>query len=230
MLVVLGAIASFFSLSSTVPQLLRAFRSRSAEGVSWSSLLLSLSTFVLWCVYSAAVMDHVQLVNNAIAFGLLLVLTVALLRAGGRSWWSGGVAALLAVMIAGLGAVAVLDVFNSFVLAMVGTVISSVRMWPQTRLALSRAPLWGLDPWATALGWVGWLLWAVYGVGAGDHALALCSLTGLVMQSTIVAFRLPPRRTLHAVAGDRLGPVAARVALPVSGRFPLRSHDFELVA
>jgi uncharacterized protein with PQ loop repeat len=228
-LVMLGAVASFFSLSSTVPQVHRAFRSRSAEGVSWGSLLLNLSALVLWCVYSATVVDRVQLVNNTISFGLLLVLVVALLRAGGR-WGSAAFAALVAVLVAAVVAVTVVEVFNAFVLAMVGTVISSVRMWPQTRLAICRAPLWGLDPWATALGWVGWLLWAAYGVRAGDDALALCSLTGLVMQSVIMAFRLPPRRTLRSIAGGRLGPLAARVASPVSDRFALRADDFELVA
>ena len=226
----LGAVASFFSLTATLPQVQRAFRSRSAEGVSWGSLLLSLAAMTLWCVYAAAIVDHVQLVNNTLASGLLLLLAVALLRASGRSLRSGGVAAMSAMVAAAVVAVAVVNVFDPFVLAMIGTAISSVRMWPQTRLALSRAPMWGLDPWATALGWVGWLLWAAYGLGAGDHALALCSVTGLVMQSIIMAFRLPPRRTLHAVACGRLGPVAARIALPVSGRFPPRADDFELVA
>ncbi len=46
MLVVLGAAASSFALSSTVPQILRAFRDGSAEGVSWGSLLLTLTSAV----------------------------------------------------------------------------------------------------------------------------------------------------------------------------------------
>jgi uncharacterized protein with PQ loop repeat len=228
-LVVLGAVASFFSLSATVPQVLRALRHRSAEGVSWSSLLLSLATFVLWCVYAAAVTDRVQLVNNAVAFCLLLVLAWAVLRARGAGWSAAG-GVLGTVLLTGIASVVVVDVLNAFVLAMFGTVVSTVRLWPQTRLAVSRAPLWGLDPWATALAWVGCMLWTLYGVGVGDHALAISSVTGLAMQSTIMAFRLPPRRTLHVVAGGRLGRAVARVALPVSGRFPLRAVDFELVA
>jgi len=229
-LVALGAVASFFSLSSTVPQVVRAVRTSITDGISWGSLLLNLCALVLWCVYSVAVVDDLQLLNNAAGFGLLLVLVGAVLRTGSRSWWRGVGTALLVVVIACAVAVAVVEAFDPFALAMVGTVVSSVRMWPQTRLALARAPLWGLDPWATALGWAGWLLWAAYGVAAADHALAVCSLTGLVMQSTILAFRLPPRRTLHSIAGGRLGPWAARVAGPVSGRFPLRAEDFELAA
>ncbi|NUR07526.1 MAG: PQ-loop repeat-containing protein [Nocardioidaceae bacterium] len=229
-LVVLGAVASFFSLSSTVPQVLRAFRSRSAQGVSWGSVLISLGTFVLWCVYSAVVADPVQLVNNTLAFGLLALLAVGLLRADRRRWWTDGSAALLAAAAGAVVGIALAAALGPFVLAMVGTVVSAVRMWPQTRLAISRAPMWGLDPWATTLGWLGWLVWTAYGVGVGDHALTVSSITGFVMQSTIMAFRLPPRRTLHAVAGGRLGPVAARIATPVSGRFPMRAADFELAA
>ena len=83
------------------------------------------------------------------------------------------------------------DVSNSFTLAMVGTTISSLRMVPQTRLALSRAPLWGLCPWSTVLVWLGMALWLAYAVMVGDVAVALCSVIGLVMQSAILAFRLP---------------------------------------
>ncbi|QWZ06685.1 hypothetical protein KRR39_14145 [Nocardioides panacis] len=224
----LGAVASLFAVSSTVPQVLRAFRSRSVEGLSWTSLLLSLATFAMWCVYAVAVADAVQLVNNFLALVLLVALAVAVLRAGGgfhRCWAAAG-----AVVAAGLLAVVVVDVFSSLALALVGTLVSSLRMWPQTRLALSRAPLGGLDPWSTVLAWTGLLLWLSYGVLVGDHALAACSLTCLLMQSTIMAFRLPPRRTLHSLAAGRLGGRVARIAEPVSGRFPLRAADFELVA
>lgn len=230
MLVVLGAVASFFSLSSAVPQVRRALRSRCVDGLSTSSLLLTLAALVSWCVYSAVVMDDVQLVNNTVSFGFAVLLVFALLRARGGSWARDAVAALLAVAGAGAVAVSVVHLVSPFALAMLGTVLSSVRLWPQTRLALIGAPLWGLDPWATVLGQMGWFLWAAYGMAAGDHALALCSVTGLVMQSTITAYRLPPRRTLHAVAGGRLGPVAARLALGVAGRFPLHADDYELAA
>lgn len=230
MLVALGAVASFFSLSSAVPQLLRALRSRCVEGLSSGSLLLTLSAMMLWCVYAAAVTDQVQLVNNTISFGLAALLVFALLRARGAGWGRDAFAALLASAGAGAVAISVVHVFGAFVLAMVGTAISSVRLWPQTRLAITGAPLRGLDPWATVLGQMGWLLWAAYGMAVGDHALALCSATGLVMQSTITAYRLPPRRTLHAVADGRLGPVAARLAHGVAGRFPLRADHYELAA
>ena len=227
MFAVLGAVASLFSLSSTVPQILRACRSRCSEGVSWSALIMSLAASVLWGVYAVVVVDRVLVAYNLVAVGLLVVLALALLAADGRSRWHGVLLAGFAAVVAGVGAlVAALD---PVALAVLAGLVTSVRMWPQARLALARVPLWGLDPWATALGWVGWLLWTAYGVALGDAALAGCSLAGLVLHSVVVAFRLPPRRTLHSIASGRLGPVAAQVAGPVSGRFPLRD-DYSLVA
>ncbi len=228
MLAVLGAVASFFSLSSTVPQIVRAARHRSAEGVSWSSLLMNLSSCVLWAVYGAAAVDQVLLATNLVAVGLLVVLAVVPLSAAGRSCWyallltaAGSVVGLLAAVAA---------VVDPFPLALVAMTITATRMWPQARVALAGVPLWGLDPWATALGWVGWLLWSVYGVAAGDTAVGVCGIAGLVLHSVVCAFRLPPRRTLHSIAAGRLGPVVAQVASPVSVRFPFRADDYSLVA
>lgn len=225
--VVLGVLASFVSVAATVPQVVRAARDRAVEGLSWSSLVLNLATFTLWCVYAFAVADRIQVVNNTIAFALLVALAVAVVRAGGarRSW-----TAVVAVLLSAVAAMLVLDVSNSFVLAMCATTLSSLKMVPQTRLALARMPLWGLDPWATVLAWLGMLLWTLYGLRVGDDAVALCSAIALVMQSLVVGFRLPPRRTLASLAGGRLGPHVARVALPVSSRFPQRSGDYELAA
>jgi uncharacterized protein with PQ loop repeat len=227
-LVVLGAAASFFALSSTVPQIIRAFKDGSAAGVSWGSLLLNLSSAVWWGVYSVVVGDHVMLAYNIVAVGLLLVFTAALLLAEGRSGWWWVLAAVSPVAIAGAATVTVAA--SSLALALFGTVITSVKMWPQARLALARVPLWGLDPWATAIGWVGGLLWAAYGLAVGDFAMALSSIVALALQTIVVAFRLPPRRTLHSIARGRLGPVAARLAGSVAGRFPVHADGFTLVA
>lgn len=214
------------SLYANVPQVLRAARTRSADGVSWDSLVLSLATFTLWCVYAASVADHIQLINNTIALGLLVALAVLVLRAGvERSYWT----VVLAVTGTGALSVWLVDVGNSFTLAMVGTTISSLRMVPQTRLAFARAPLWGLCPWATILAWLGMALWLGYAVLVGDVALALCSAIGISMQSAILAFRLPPRRTLASLAHGRLGRPVATLVAPVAARFPQRG-DFELAA
>ena len=227
---VLGAAASSFSLSAVVPQVVRAARTRCVDGLSWASTVLSLATFTLWCVYAVAVADRVQVVNNFLALGLLVALAVVSVRAGGagRASWVAAAAVLGSAAVA----VATVDVFNSFVLAMAATAVSSLRMVPQTRLALSRTPLTGLDPWATMLAWVGMVLWAGYGLVVGDLGVMLCSLIAAVMQSTILWVRLPPRRTVATLAGGRLGGGVARVAAPVSRRFPVTvtAGDFELAA
>ena len=225
---VLGAVASLFSLSATVPQVVRAARTRSVEGLSWGSVVLSLATFTLWCVYALAVADGVQIVNNFVAFALLVALAVVVDPAGGAgtSW-----TAVAAVGGSAAAAALTLDLLNPFVLAMAATTVSSVRMVPPTRLALARVSLTGLDPWATVLAWWGMLLWLAYGALVGDVGVGLCSLIALVMQSVILAVRLPPRRTLGSVAGGRLGRVMARVAGPLARRFPVRTAgDYELAA
>lgn len=223
---VVGVLASALSLYATVPQVLRAARSRSAEGVSWNSLVLSLATFTLWVVYAFAVADVIQLVNNTIALLLLAALAVVVVRTGvTRSSWT----AVAAVFVSGAASILLLDHTNAFALAMVGTTISSLRMLPQTRLALSGAPLWGLCPWSTLLAWLGMAAWLVYAVLVADHALTLTSIIALTMQSAIVAHRLPPRRTLASLAGGRLGRPVAVLAAPVSARFP-HQDSYKLAA
>jgi uncharacterized protein with PQ loop repeat len=218
-ILLLGAAASLFSLSATVPQVLRAARTRSVEGLSYASVVLSLATFTLWVVYAFAVADRVQIVNNVLAFVLLIALAVVVARTGGRTSW--GAVGVILVSVA--GAVVVVDVLNSFVLAMAATAVSSVRMLPQTRLALARRPMSGLDPWSLVLGWTGMVLWASYGAVVGDLGVLICSGLGLVMQSAIVAVRVPPRRSLQALAEGRLGVPVARLAAPLARRFPVRA-------
>jgi len=225
--VLVGSAASVLSLFATVPQVLRAARTRSAEGVSWSSILLSMATFTLWCVYAVAVSDAIQIVNNTLAMVLLLVLAVAVIRAGvpRRAWTP-----LVVVFVTGLASFWLVDVANSFTLAMVGTAASSMRMFPQARLAVSRAPLWGLCPWSTLLAWWGSTLWVAYGLMAHDLPLTLCSLVLLAMQSVVLVYRLPLRRTLASLAGGRLGRLVAQLVAPMAARLPERRGGFELAA
>jgi len=225
--VLIGCAASVLSLYSVVPQVLRAARTGSAEGISWSSILLSLATFTLWGVYAFAVADAIQVINNGVALILLAALAVVLMRAGvPRKGWT----PFAAVFVTGLASLWLVDVANSFTLAMVGTTISSLRMLPQTRLALSKAPLWGLCPWSTVLAWCGNALWLGYGVLVADYALGLCSLIMFTLQTVILVHRLPLRRTLASLAGGRLGHQVAAFILPISQRLPERQEDYDLAA
>jgi MtN3 and saliva related transmembrane protein len=225
--VLVGSAASVLSLYATVPQLLRASRTRSTQGISWSSILLSLATMTLWSVYAAAVADAVQVVNNSLALVLLAALAVVVMRAGvPRQAW----VPVAVVFVSALASLWLVDLANSFTLAMVGTAASSLRMLPQTRLAVSGAPLWGLCPWSTVLAWAGTGLWLAYGVLAGDLPLAACSVALLVMQTVVLVHRLPLRRTLASLAGGRLGGPVARAATPIAARLPLRRAEVELAA
>jgi uncharacterized protein with PQ loop repeat len=225
--VLVGAVATLLSLYATVPQVLRAARTRSVDGVSWSSIMLSMSTMTLWAVYAFAVADEIQVLNNALALVLLTALAVVVMRAGvPRGAWT----PVVVVFATGAASVWLVDVANSFTLALVGTAVSSMRLLPQARLALSGAPLWGLCPWSTLLAWCGTALWLCYGVLAADLPLALCSAILLVMQTVVVVYRLPLRRTLASLAGGRLGSRVARAVMPLSVRLPERRAEVELAA
>jgi uncharacterized protein with PQ loop repeat len=193
----LGAVASFFALSSVVPQVLRALRTRDVSGVSWASSVMSLAAYTLWVVYAFAVADGVQVVNNVLSFALLGALALAVARAGGAA--GAAWAAPRAVLLSAAGALVVVDVLGAFALAMASTAFSAVRMVPQARLALSGTSLSGLDPLALVLGWVGHVLWAGYGALAGDVGVLLCSGIALVLQTAVVHARF---RRAPLVAGD----------------------------
>jgi uncharacterized protein with PQ loop repeat len=194
----LGAVASFFSLSSVVPQVLRALRTRDVAGVSWATAVMSLATYSLWVVYAFSVADGVQVVNNVLSFALLGALALAVHRAGGAG--GAGWAAPRAVLYSAAVALVIVDMLGAFALAMTATAISSVRMVPQARLALSGTSLSGLDPLALVLGWAGMVLWSVYGALAGDVGVLLCSGIALVMQTVILRARVRPAAL--PVAGD----------------------------
>ena len=194
----LGAVASFFSLSSVVPQVLRALRTRDVAGVSWATRVMSLAAYTLWVVYAFAVADGVQVFNNVLSFALLGALALAVARAGGAD--GAGWAAPRAVLLSAALALLVVEAFGTFALAMASTAFSSVRMLPQTRLALSGTSLSGLDPLALVLGWVGHLLWAAYGALTGDLGVLVCSGIALAMQTAVVQARF--RRSATPVAVD----------------------------
>lgn len=224
--VLVGLVASALSLYAPIPQIVRAVRSRSVEGISWNSLVLSLMTFTLWVVYAVAVADAIQIINNTLALVLLCVLGVTVIRTGEvRSYWT----ALIALFASAVVSILVVDQANSLTLAMVGTLASTCRLLPQARLAVSGAPLWGLCPWSTVIGWLSMVAWTCYGLLVGDHGLAVCSGLATAMQTAIVAYRLPPRRTLSSLAAGRLGPSVAQLVAPASARFPYRG-GYQLAA
>ncbi|MGA8209111.1 MAG: SemiSWEET family transporter [Nocardioidaceae bacterium] len=224
--VLLGLAASALSLYAPVPQIVRALRTRSAEGLVWSSLVLSLMTFTVWVVYAVAVADHIQIVNNVLGLVLLVVMAQAALRAGtSGSYWS----AALAVLATAVACTLLVGLTSPWTLALLGTVASSSRLFPQARLAMSGASLWGLCPWSTLLGWLGMASWVAYGLVVGDLGVTVASGLAVVMQSAIVACRLPVRRTLASLAAGRLGATVAHLVAPAATYLPYRT-SYDLAA
>ncbi len=60
--------------------------------------------------------------------------------------------------------------------------------------------------------------------------VVLVSAILLVLQGIVLAYRLPPGRTLRALAAGRLGGPVARIAAPIAMRLPEETVAVELAA
>lgn len=207
-----GLTASLIGLTATIPQVLRARRT-SVEGISWSSQLLTLATCTIWAVYGFTIFDGIQIFNNVAALGLNGLLVAAIVAAQPTSRPSQALAVIGATAVA---ASLVAWLFNPLTVGLIGSVIGAVRLFPQLRLALSGQPLWGLDPWAVQLTLGSSGIWLAYGLAATDVAVITSAGLAVLVNTTICARRLPPRRTLRSIADGRIGPHAALYATPVA--------------
>lgn len=204
------------SVLTQIPQVLRALRTRVTDGLSTGTLALSLLGCSQWCAYGFGVLDPAQITNNLANLLLLSLLAHALVLSGAMRRWQGPVLLLGSL---GLGA-AVATLASPMAAAAVATSIGLCAKLPQVRIALSGAPLWGLDPWTVLLGLLSASLWIGYGLSAGDAVVAASSALSGVLSGIIVWRRLPPRRTLWSLSRGRLGPRIARAVAPISLRFP----------
>jgi MtN3 and saliva related transmembrane protein len=79
-LIVLGLVAGALTTGSTVPQVLKILKTRSARDVSTLFFLLMAAGMLLWLVYGALRSDLVIVLWNAVSF-CLCVTILALKRA-----------------------------------------------------------------------------------------------------------------------------------------------------
>lgn len=70
MLNILGLLAAFCTTVSFVPQLVKVWRSRSANDISLGMFSLMTAGIALWLVYGIAILDLPLIVANAITLGL----------------------------------------------------------------------------------------------------------------------------------------------------------------
>lgn len=209
---IVGLIASLIGLAATIPQVIRARRT-SVDGLSWGSQLLTLATCTIWGVYGLFIFDGIQIFNNAAALILNGLLAAAIIAAQPTRRPA---QALGVIVVTAIAAVMVAWLISPLTVGMIGSVIGSVRLVPQLRLALTGQPLWGLDPWAVQLALGSSGIWLAYGLAAADIAVISSAGLAVLMNTTICARRLPPRRTLRSIADGRIGPHAARYATPVA--------------
>ena len=75
---VIGALAAVGTTAAWLPQVVKTWRSRSAEDFSWTYLAMFSSGVALWIVYGVLRKDGVVIAANAVT--LLLVLTVLFVK------------------------------------------------------------------------------------------------------------------------------------------------------
>lgn len=78
----LGYVAGFFTTLAFLPQVLKAWRTRSTEDLSWSMLILFSSGVGLWVVYGLMLAEPPIVLFNAITLALTLVLAGIKMRTG----------------------------------------------------------------------------------------------------------------------------------------------------
>ncbi len=84
----LGLLAATLTTAAWLPQIVRTWRSRSAQELSWPYLLLFASGVSLWAVYGAVTRDLPVLAANVISIafvGMLLALKGREVQLHGRS-------------------------------------------------------------------------------------------------------------------------------------------------
>jgi MtN3 and saliva related transmembrane protein len=71
----LGLLAGALTTGCWLPQLLRAWRTRSTEDLSWAYLAVLGLGIALWLVYGLATSDGAIIATNGFTFALILVLS-----------------------------------------------------------------------------------------------------------------------------------------------------------
>lgn len=76
----LGLTAGVISTIAFLPQLLKTWRSRSAQDLSWSMLIILCTGITLWLVYGIVISDLPVIASNAVLLCLVSVILVLKIR------------------------------------------------------------------------------------------------------------------------------------------------------
>lgn len=77
-----GVGAGLCSIASFVPQIVKIWREKAAEGVSLAMLSVTLTTFLLWTCYGALLGSWPIAVSNGVCFVLVTVIVCLRLKFG----------------------------------------------------------------------------------------------------------------------------------------------------
>jgi MtN3 and saliva related transmembrane protein len=70
-----GGVAAVLSCSSFIPQIVRAYRTRSAQDLSWAMLATYGTGLFLWLLYSLMLLDPILIIANAFTLTNVVVLS-----------------------------------------------------------------------------------------------------------------------------------------------------------
>ncbi|MEA2490022.1 MAG: MtN3 and saliva related transrane protein [Acidobacteriota bacterium] len=77
---IIGGCAAFGTTAAWLPQVVRTWRSRSAEDFSWGYLAMFSTGVALWIVYGILKKDGVIIAANAVTFVLVIVVAFVKMR------------------------------------------------------------------------------------------------------------------------------------------------------
>ena len=77
---IIGLAAGTISCASFVPQILKLFRTKNAEGISRRTYIATVTTFALWTLYGALNAQWALIVSNAICLGLSVTILALQIR------------------------------------------------------------------------------------------------------------------------------------------------------
>lgn len=76
----LGLTAGVISTIAFLPQLIKTWRSRSAQDLSWSMLIILCTGITLWLLYGIVISDLPVIASNAVLLCLVSVILVLKIR------------------------------------------------------------------------------------------------------------------------------------------------------
>ena len=184
----LGIIAAVLDLSMSLPQTLKIWRNKNAEGVSLFTWVTLYTTFAAWAIYGwqNQIAATLGFIIAAALVGILLLPTI--FRAKKHSWFItiltiAGIPIILIPLILYAPAIIVTIFLLSLTFNRIPQVMKSYKTYKNTKYS-------NVSLFSWSLGLAANLFWLIYGVFRADINLILIPLMPILYDSAILTFQL----------------------------------------